>query len=50
MKKRGWIVSILVILVLAIGLRLVGINQSLWLDEAISANVAQMPIIEIITC
>ena len=40
--------EIIFVLILAIGLRLIGINQSLWLDEAISANVAQMPIGEII--
>jgi mannosyltransferase len=37
-----------IILVLSLGLRLIGINQSLWLDEAISANVARMPILEIV--
>ncbi len=36
--------EIIVVLILALGLRLIGINQSLWLDEAISANVAKMPI------
>ncbi len=40
--------KIIVILILALGLRLTGINQSLWLDEAISANVAKLPIGEII--
>ncbi len=40
--------AIIIILILSLGLRLIGINQSLWLDEAISANVAQMPILEII--
>lgn len=34
-------------LVLACGLRLIGINQSLWLDEAISANKAMMLVGEI---
>lgn len=33
----------------SLGLRLVGINQSMWLDEAISANVAQMRWGEIIS-
>ncbi|MDD4026613.1 MAG: glycosyltransferase family 39 protein [Candidatus Shapirobacteria bacterium] len=40
--------EIIVVLILSLGLRLIGINQSLWLDEAISANVAQMPFWEII--
>jgi len=40
--------EIIVVLILALGLRLIGIGQSLWLDEAISANVAKMPIEEII--
>jgi len=40
--------EIIVVLILALGLRLIGIGQSLWLDEAISANVAKMPIGEII--
>jgi len=40
--------EIIIILILALGLRLIGINQSLWLDEAISANVAKMPIEEIV--
>ncbi|MDD2225124.1 MAG: glycosyltransferase family 39 protein [Candidatus Shapirobacteria bacterium] len=38
----------IIILILALGLRLIGIGQSLWLDEAISANVAKMPIGEIV--
>jgi len=33
----------------SLGLRLIGINQSMWLDEAISANVAQMRWGEIIS-
>jgi len=37
------------ILIAALGLRLIGINQSLWLDEAISANVAKMPINQILS-
>ncbi|MFA6184792.1 MAG: glycosyltransferase family 39 protein [Candidatus Shapirobacteria bacterium] len=40
--------EIIVILILAFGFRLIGIGQSLWLDEAISANVAKMPIGEIL--
>ncbi|MDD4785520.1 MAG: glycosyltransferase family 39 protein, partial [Candidatus Shapirobacteria bacterium] len=40
--------EIIIILGLAFGLRLIAINQSLWLDEAISANVAKMPIGEIV--
>lgn len=40
--------EIIIILILALGLRLIGINQSLWLDEAISANVAKMPIGDIV--
>lgn len=35
MKKIGWI------LVILLAIRLVSLNQSLWLDEAISANVAR---------
>ena len=37
------------ILTVALGLRLIGLDQSLWLDEAISANVSAMPIKEIVT-
>lgn len=33
--------KILLLLLLALGLRLISLNQSLWLDEAISANVAK---------
>lgn len=40
--------KILIVLVLSLILRLIGIGQSLWLDEAISANVAKMPIGEIV--
>lgn len=40
--------KILIVLIIASVLRLIGINQSLWLDEGISANVAKMPILEII--
>lgn len=40
--------QIIAVLVLSLVLRLIGINQSLWLDEAISANVAKMPIGEIV--
>jgi len=40
--------QIIVVLILALGLRLIGINQSLWLDEAVSANVAKWPIGEIV--
>ena len=40
--------EIIVVLILALGLRLIGIGQSLWLDEAISAHVAKMPIGEIV--
>jgi len=39
---------IVFVLILALGLRLIGINQSLWLDEAISANIAKLPIGEIV--
>ena len=38
-----------IILLFSFGLRLIGIDQSLWLDEAISANVAKLPLIKIIT-
>lgn len=37
-----------IIILFSLGLRLIGLDQSLWLDEAISANVAKMPIMEII--
>lgn len=40
--------GIIIILLLALGLRLIGIGQSFWLDESISANVAKMPIGEIV--
>ena len=40
--------KILFILITTLALRLIGINQSLWLDEAISANVAKMPMLEIV--
>jgi len=40
--------TIIFVLILALGLRLIGINQSLWLDEAISANIAKLPIGEIV--
>ena len=40
--------QIIVVLIFSLVLRLIGINQSLWLDEAISANVAKMPIGEIV--
>lgn len=36
------------ILLLSFCLRLIGINQSLWLDEAISTNVANLPINQIV--
>ena len=39
---------IFLILLLSFLIRMIGINQSFWLDEAISANVAKMPIGEII--
>lgn len=41
--------KIIIILILALGLRLIGINQSLWLDESISVNVARLPMGEIIS-
>ncbi len=37
------------IIFISLGLRLIGINQSMWLDEAISANVSQMRWGEIIS-
>jgi len=37
-----------VILGVSFLIRLIGLDQSLWLDEAISANVARMPIIDIV--
>jgi len=40
--------GILIILILALDLGMIASNQSLWLDEAISANVAKMPIGEIL--
>lgn len=36
------------ILAITLGLRVIGLDQSLWLDEAISANVAKLPITQII--
>jgi hypothetical protein len=33
--------KLILILVVALGLRLVAINQSLWLDEAIGANIVK---------
>src|SRR3989344_764096 len=33
---------IIIVLILAVVLRLVSLNQSLWLDEAINVNVAQV--------
>ena len=39
---------IFLVLFLSFLIRLIGINQSLWLDEAVSANVAKLPIGEII--
>lgn len=40
--------EIVIILGLSLILRLIGLNQSMWLDEAISANVAKIPITKII--
>ena len=40
--------TVIFILILALGLRLIGLGQSLWLDEAISANIAKLPIGEIV--
>ncbi|MDD2482777.1 MAG: glycosyltransferase family 39 protein [Candidatus Shapirobacteria bacterium] len=40
--------EILIVLMLALDLGMIASNQSLWLDEAISANVAKMPIGEIL--
>ena len=37
-----------IILLFSLGLRLISIDQSLWLDEAISANVAKLSIEKII--
>lgn len=39
---------IFILLLLSLLIRLVGIDQSLWLDEAISANVSKLPIDQII--
>ena len=39
-----WIISLITVV-----LRLIGISQSMWLDEAISANVAKLPIGQIIS-
>jgi hypothetical protein len=38
-----------IILISTVILRLIGRNQSMWLDEAISANVAKLPIGEIVS-
>jgi len=40
---------IIIILIFSFLLRLIGINQSLWLDEAISVNMAKLPISSIVT-
>lgn len=40
---------IIIILIFSFVLRLIGINQSLWLDEAISVNVAKLPIETIVS-
>jgi len=45
MPKINW--KILFIVIIAIGLRLVSINQSLWLDEAISVSAAQKSITDL---
>jgi uncharacterized membrane protein len=37
-----------IILLVTIILRLIGINQSMWLDEAISANVVKLPVGQIV--
>ena len=39
---------IYLVLILSFCLRLIGINQSMWLDEAISVSVARMPIEKIV--
>ena len=41
--------AIIIILIFSFVLRLIGINQSLWLDEAISVNIAKLPIDSIVT-
>ena len=40
--------GIVLILIFSLVIRLIGVNQSLWLDEAISVNVAKMPITSIV--
>lgn len=40
---------IYILLVISFFVRLIGINQSLWLDEAITANVVKLPIKQIVT-
>ena len=40
---------IIFVLILGFILRLIGINQSLWLDEAITANVVRLPINKIVS-
>lgn len=41
--------EIVLVLIFSFVLRLIGVNQSLWLDEAISVNVAKLPIETIVT-
>jgi 4-amino-4-deoxy-L-arabinose transferase-like glycosyltransferase len=41
--------KISIIIIFSFLIRLIGVNQSLWLDEAISANVAKMPITKIVS-
>ena len=40
--------KIYLVLLFSLVIRLVAINQSMWLDEAISANVAKMTMLDII--
>ncbi len=41
-KKSSWPWSIVVVLLLGLGLRIVNLNQSFWLDETITAKVARL--------
>lgn len=47
-KRYFKVEKIFLIIILALVLRLISINQSIWLDEAISINVAKMPLFEIV--
>ncbi|HBC72909.1 MAG: Glycosyl transferase family protein [Candidatus Amesbacteria bacterium GW2011_GWB1_47_19] len=47
MAKTNRYLPILIILLLGLGLRLININQSFWLDEASQANLSSLPLHQI---